>query len=393
MITTNVRSNLGPLTTTFTPPADCTNLQFFAEGAVGQNIAGGDYCTPPPSFLGANGGDISTSVIKSCFPEGYASFYNTFPRSPVWWEHIGVYSPASICPSGYSVACAQARGKGESNPFEDRGGFADSVIWDLLRNGETASGCCPIGYVCDQVTPTICTSALSRSILVDNGVKCLGTFTQSSIPTLATYAFAMRVMVVQAATPEQTATRTATSAPTSSIPTSSAPAGSIPSDDSLSKPNHGLPLAAKVAIGVVIPLVAILTGAACFLIFRYRRKRRPLQAGQALGQDAHGNGGDDMETPKPELPGDEGMASAGLDSAVFRKAELDATIHGSGGAVELAAELAGGGLPELHGDSGLGELDSMSKGFSVIDVVGQHANGQHVDERSKGLWQWSSYYD
>lgn len=226
-----------------------------------------------------------------------------------------------------------------------------------------------------------------------DGVKCLGTFTQSSIPTLATYAFAMRVMVVQAATPEQTATRTATSAPTSSIPTSSAPAGSIPSDNSPSKPNQGLPLAAKVAIGVVIPLVAILTGAACFLIFRYRRKRRLLQAGQALGQDARGNGGDDLETPKPELPGDEGMASAGPDSAVFRKAELDATIHGSGGAVELAAELAGGGLPELYGDSGLGELDSMSKGFSVIDVVGQDANGQHVDERSKGLWQWSSYHD
>lgn len=227
-----------------------------------------------------------------------------------------------------------------------------------------------------------------------DGVTCTGILPPVSDPTVADFAIAMRVMVVHTATSEHTATRTTTSsAPTSSVPSLSAPASSVPSENPPSKPSQGLPLAAKIAIGVVIPLIVILSGAACFFIYRYRRKRKLLQAGQGLGRDARGNGGDDLETPKPELPGDEGLVVSGPNGTAFRKPELDATTSGPGGLVELPAELAGGGLPELHGDSGLGELDSMSKGFSVIDVAGQDANDQHVDERSKGLWQWSSYHD
>ncbi|OPB40256.1 hypothetical protein A0O28_0003350 [Trichoderma guizhouense] len=112
-----------------------------------------------------------------------------------------------------------------------------------------------------------------------------------------------------------------------------------------------------------------------------------------LGQDACGNGGDDIEIPKPELPGDAGMASAGPNGATFPKAELDATRHGSGGAVELAAEVAGGGIPELYSISSPRELDSTSKAVSVVDIVGHDVDNQHVDERSRGLWQWSDYQD
>ncbi|KAL7956083.1 hypothetical protein V8C34DRAFT_289841 [Trichoderma compactum] len=50
--------------------------------------------------------------------------------------------------------------------------------------------------------------------------------------------------------------------------------------------------------------------------------------------------------------------------------ELDTTRHGSGDAVELAAEVAGGGIPELCSSSSPRELDSTSKGVSLVDVVG-----------------------
>lgn len=112
-----------------------------------------------------------------------------------------------------------------------------------------------------------------------------------------------------------------------------------------------------------------------------------------LGQDARGNGGNDLETPKPELPADASMASAGSNGSAFPKAELDATRRGSGGAVELAAGVAGGEISELYSSSSPRELDSTSKGVSVVDTVGHDVDNQHVDERSRGLWQWSDYQD
>ncbi|KAL6798444.1 hypothetical protein J3E68DRAFT_449358 [Trichoderma sp. SZMC 28012] len=368
----NHRSDLGPLTTTFTPPADCTRFQFVADDALGRNIAANYYCYPS-DFKGNE--IVSASVIESCFPEGYASFYNRYWNGN---SDIGVYSPASICPSGYTVDCAETRIKGQSHPWRDQGSIMpDPIIWSLLREGETASGCCPIGYGCHQRYPAICTSFPVRRIPVTDPIKCPGTLTPVTILTDAQSAFAMKVLVIHTAASD-TATRTATSAP---------------NDNSLSKPSQGLPLAAKIAIGVGTPLVVILAGAACFFIYRYRRKRRLLQAVQALGQDACGNRGDELETLKPELPGDAGMESVGPNDAAFRKAELDTARHGSGGAVELSAEVTGGELPELHSRSSPRELDSTSKGLSVVDTVGHNVDNQHVDERSRGLWQWSDYQD
>ncbi|KAL6819705.1 hypothetical protein J3E69DRAFT_73714 [Trichoderma sp. SZMC 28015] len=390
MTTTDYRSDLGPLTTTFTPPVDCTSLQFMEWDAVGRNLAVSRYCYTSLFW------DLPTaSVIESCFPEGFASFYNA---KTVGGDHIGVYSPASICPSGHTVACAHSRNKGQSNPFsgswEVRG---DAAIWDLLRDGEIATGCCPFGYGCDQIHPAACQSRPGYTFKVTDAVKCPDSLTPYTSPVWARSAVAMKVIVVHAATTEQTATRTATSsaaissAPTSRAPSPSVPASSVPSKSSLPKPSQGPPLAAKIAIGVAIPLVAILTGAACFFIFRYRRKRKLSQEMHELGQDARGNGGDGLETPKPELPADASMASAGSNGSAFPKAELDAARRGSGGAVELAAEVTGGGIPELYSSSSPRELDSTSKGLSVVDIVGHDVDHQHVDERSRGLWQWSDY--
>ncbi|KAJ4856036.1 hypothetical protein T069G_09404 [Trichoderma breve] len=393
MAVTNLRENLGPLTTTFTPPTDCTGLQFVADSAVGQNIAASLFCNNPSS---SNAPDFNgVSVIKSCFPSGFASFYNKDWLTAPYLEYVGVYSPASICPSGYTAACVQTRSKGQSDPFANKANnVASEIIWNMLNVGETVSGCCPTGYGCDTFIASLCTSRPASPITVTDGLTCTGILPPVSDPTVADLAIAMRVMVVHTATSEHTATRTTTSsAPASSVPSPSAPASSVPSENPPSKPSQGLPLAAKIAIGVVIPLIVILSGAACFFIYRYRRRRKLLQAGQGLGRDARGNGGDDLETPKPELPGDEGLVVSGPNGTAFRKPELDATTSGPGGLVELPAELAGGGISELHGGPGPGELDSRSKGSNDIDAVRQDVNIQHVDEGGKGLWQWSSYWD
>ncbi|KAL6803034.1 hypothetical protein GGI42DRAFT_342430 [Trichoderma sp. SZMC 28013] len=388
MTITYLRSDLGPLTTIFTPPVDCTSLQFIEWDALVQNVAVSRYCYESLFWDGPRG-----SVIKSCFPEGFASLYNARTADDDY--RIGVYSPASICPSGYTVACVHSRIKGQSNPFANRKIVsADSAIWNLLRDGETATGCCPIGYGCDQIQAATCAARNDYILLVTDGIKCPGTITPYTSPSMAVSAVAMKVMVVHAATTEHTTTHISTSsaptssAPTPSTPTPSVPTSSVPRENSLPKPSLGVPLAAKIAIGVAIPLVAILIGAACFFIYRYRRKRKLSQALHELGQDASGN---DLETPKPELPGDAGMASVGPNGDAFRKAELDATRHGSGGAVELAAEVTGGGISELYSSSSPRELDSTSKGLSVVDIVEHDVDNQHVDERSRGLWQWSDY--
>lgn len=138
-LTTNSRSDLGPLTTIFTPPADCTGFQIIGYSEAGLNVAASFYCyTSSP----LNGPDpLRTSIIESCYPEGYASYYNTYWNEYDKWSKIGVYSPASICPSGYTVACQQARSTGQQNPFNDN---AAETIWDMLRDGESAAGCCPM---------------------------------------------------------------------------------------------------------------------------------------------------------------------------------------------------------------------------------------------------------
>lgn len=138
MTITYLRSDLGPLTTIFTPPVDCTSLQFIEWDALVQNVAVSRYCYESLFWDGPRG-----SVIKSCFPEGFASLYNARTADDDY--RIGVYSPASICPSGYTVACVHSRIKGQSNPFANRKIVsADSAIWNLLRDGETATGCCPM---------------------------------------------------------------------------------------------------------------------------------------------------------------------------------------------------------------------------------------------------------
>ena len=107
------RSNLGPLTTTFTPAPSCSVNIYRADD-------------PSIAWQGQECSSGNPNDATQCWPTATVSA----PQPPFFgW---GFYSPGLICPQGYTVACTTA-----SNPA---GAF--SFQFPLLPS-ETAVGCCP----------------------------------------------------------------------------------------------------------------------------------------------------------------------------------------------------------------------------------------------------------
>lgn len=110
------RTNLGPLTTTFTPPPACTI-----------NVAGCATCA-----VAYQGQECLTSIgaadATTCWPPTSAGASSVSPP----FLGRGFYSPGLICPSGYTSACSATAGGSSAWPVEYP-----------LNYGETAVGCCP----------------------------------------------------------------------------------------------------------------------------------------------------------------------------------------------------------------------------------------------------------
>lgn len=126
------RLNIGPLTTTFTPPPQCSTL------AAGSNDNGvlsfglGESCS------------ASTRVVDntSCWPPVNVDIgpLNLDVNGNV--NGLGFYSPGFFCPVGYTTACTQQlNGVGTAIPLPS-GGITGSFQFELLPS-ETAIGCCP----------------------------------------------------------------------------------------------------------------------------------------------------------------------------------------------------------------------------------------------------------
>lgn len=115
---TTPNMSLGPLTTTFTPPATCTAsfADFYQQPAVG-----GDYAGP-----------LRTS---NCFPPNYQSARTAF------------YSPASICPHGLASACSRVTSTAVS------------------AAPETIITCCP-RYALDSTTGAIAEEVADKSCVI-----------------------------------------------------------------------------------------------------------------------------------------------------------------------------------------------------------------------------------
>ncbi|KAL5615349.1 hypothetical protein BROUX41_005397 [Berkeleyomyces rouxiae] len=114
------RNILGPLTTTFTPPASCTSL--FGECSTCLQGWRAQVC-------------LETKQIENtdCWPgtsQGAAS-----ATQPL--QGWGFYSPGIVCPAGHYSACSATAGS--TSGWE--------VQFSMIA-GETAVGCCPEGYSC-----------------------------------------------------------------------------------------------------------------------------------------------------------------------------------------------------------------------------------------------------
>ncbi|KAK3341913.1 hypothetical protein B0T25DRAFT_355911 [Lasiosphaeria hispida] len=162
-------TNLGPLTTTFTPPAACTVAVGAVDGGL-LGLLGG--AVPSIAFLGQSCSRGKGVDATTCWPPTSSGAQ---ARSAPPLNGWGFYSPGVHCPAGYATACSATGGSG--------GGSGWPVQFKLL-DGETAVGCCPSGYGCGNINGQTCimiaTSTTIPTVTCD-GTKS-GTFAFQTVP-------------------------------------------------------------------------------------------------------------------------------------------------------------------------------------------------------------------
>ncbi|KAI9663554.1 MAG: hypothetical protein M1831_002563 [Alyxoria varia] len=130
-----MRNVLGPLTTTFTAPPECSTLR--GDGIIATRelaFARSQTCTDAEQPVDA----------PTCWPH-----LNIPYPSPRSLRGLGLYSPGLHCPVGHTTACSRV----QAEPTQASRGRsrkpADDFKFEFdLFAGETGAGCCPIGYDC-----------------------------------------------------------------------------------------------------------------------------------------------------------------------------------------------------------------------------------------------------
>ena len=124
------RTIIGPLTTTFTPPAECLTLGAFGTGS------------GAVSFYRAEGCSNSRLIdATTCWPPASSSLPPSVLNTDANLNGLGIYSPGLACPSGYTTACKeQLDSRGSDVPPANAS--STRFQFPLIPN-ETAVGCCP----------------------------------------------------------------------------------------------------------------------------------------------------------------------------------------------------------------------------------------------------------
>ncbi|KAK0657816.1 hypothetical protein B0T16DRAFT_316274 [Cercophora newfieldiana] len=159
--------NLGPLTTTFTPPPACTVAVGVVEGGL-LGIGGSVESIAALGQVCAGGKGVDAT---SCWPPTSRGAPSKSAPLNGW----GYYSPGIHCPVGYATACSAT------------GGTAGASNWPVqfrLSAGETAVGCCPNGYACDnkggQTCVLVATSTVVPMVTCDGSKS--GDFAFKTVP-------------------------------------------------------------------------------------------------------------------------------------------------------------------------------------------------------------------
>ena len=199
-ITNAQRVVLGPLTTTFTRPAQCStaiggcstcNVAWLAQACVPGGVQDDTACWPPAT-------------------QGVAQ-----PSVPL--KGWGFYSPGVQCPQGYTTACSATAG-----------GATGWKIQFLMAPSETAVGCCPLGYNCANQNGQTCISIATSTTVTTatcksgtTGGVAVATLPNPaiSVPTLNVYAPMIHIAWQPSDRPEEP--KTTNSATTSSTTKSS----------------------------------------------------------------------------------------------------------------------------------------------------------------------------
>lgn len=140
MAVPTARTNLGPLTTTFSADSTCSIIDgTFTKVGGALNGAVGYMCHRGHSDTEGDGQLFYAD--DTCFPNSLAAYVNKGDR---WLDSIAVYSPGSVCPHGFTEACTMARSANDVPPTTGRGfATASRAVFNILEIGETAVGCCP----------------------------------------------------------------------------------------------------------------------------------------------------------------------------------------------------------------------------------------------------------
>ncbi|KAI0830915.1 hypothetical protein F5Y06DRAFT_204798 [Hypoxylon sp. FL0890] len=267
--------SLGPLTTSFTPPADCT-----ASSAL-------YWVKTSSTFYWLHG----LPGQSSCFPDNYSPSLNQY------------YSPG-VCPVGYTRACESAS-SGASNV------------------GTTRATCCPEGdYVCASTSssydypwgPTLGCMSVYRVdtemsfTTIDgtlNGDKEAGAPTSVRAPgTIMAYGVVIQNSVTStgddvtgvssgSVSNSGIASEAMSSTPTTEAPQSNSGSGSA-----------GLSSGAAAGIGVATSFGIMAIGGAILWMFwlRRRKRKREIVAKHARGNEATPGSWSSTTTPYPQQP-------------------------------------------------------------------------------------------
>jgi len=256
-----------PLTKSFSRPKDCTGVV-------------------KSSFL------VMMDVASTCLPPGIQT------------ESDAYFSPGIACPSGYVSACHDNTGVASLTTVTCCPTLNRDVTLSCVDDRTLASVWSTL--FCTWIAPKAKTSL--PVTLSANGVTSTENLDFSSPGGLN--AFGVRMVYQKTDTDRPTATTTGgTTKPTSSDPTNSDTSTPSPGDDG------GLSTGAKVAIGVVIPVVAIAALVGILLWWRRRRRHH--------GQSSGGGGELYKYQPQPQQTAElHGQPMQELQGSVVDPVEL-----------------------------------------------------------------------
>ncbi|OAA71142.1 hypothetical protein ISF_01693 [Cordyceps fumosorosea ARSEF 2679] len=345
-------ANLGPLTTTFTPKQGCDSLTASTAWDNTKSVfIRFDYAKTCDGS--------STRVATDCLPPLFASAASALgvaARAPNPVPRIlPVYSPGTICPTGYWPACGVSRQAdfliAEGLGTGKTGQFNAETTGGLLKAGQAATGCCRSGFTCDPNNQYGCkSSATSGDVITANATACgtvLGTYTSNA--TFSLFATGPCIILVN----DLPSSKTAAS---SSSSNSAATSNSSPASSSSSTNSGDLSVGAKAAIGVCVPLFSVFAFLGIFTLLRRRRRQAASQTGSAVEGEEGGAaaaGGDWAYTPElegtdPRHPRQSLMMGSDASGRVVSQlsdgsARLSHFISGLDGAPELHSS-----MPRLH---------------------------------------------